>query len=225
MRTNKKNDKVAVALVLCFCVLAIASIFTMRSGLNDVKPEQDKNINIAKEDKNDDLETKVVKRVPTVDSQDTQKDAAKNDNNGEESKGSTITYSAPVDGKMTLGYSATEPVYSATLEQYAIHEGIDYEAEAGTDVKAIADGTVTKVYTDDKLGLTIEILHPEGITSRYSNLNSTKKVGMGDVLKQGDVISGVGNSSLFESADPAHLHFEILLDGKAVDPTEYLNRK
>lgn len=216
---RKPNDKVAVALVLCFCVLAIASIFTMRSSLDQVKLDKDNNLNIAEQDKNKGAERNVVQPVPTVDSKTTENNAGKGEANTE---GSTIAYIAPVEGNVTVGYSIKEPVYSKTLDQYIIHAGVDFEAPADTPVVAIADGTITKVYTDDKLGLSIEILHPEGITSKYSNLNSTKQVGIGDVVKQGDVISAVGNSSLFESIDSPHLHFEVLKDGKAVNPSDYL---
>ncbi|WP_051280693.1 M23 family metallopeptidase [Anaerovorax odorimutans] len=219
MILNKRpNDKVAVALVLCFCVLAIASIFTMRSSFEQLKVEKQSNLNIAKENKSENLEKNVVNPVPTVDSQ------SSNEGNKSEAKteGAIINYILPVDGTVTVGYSKDEPVYSMTLDQYVIHTGIDFEAPADTNVVAIADGTVTKAYTDDKLGLTIEILHPEGITSKYCNLNSTKEVGIGDVVKQGDIISGIGNSSLFESVDPPHLHFEIIKDGKSINPAEYI---
>ena len=52
MRLNNKkpNDKVAVALVLCFCVVAIASIFSMRSNFDQLDLDNDDNINIARED-------------------------------------------------------------------------------------------------------------------------------------------------------------------------------
>lgn len=219
MLLNKKpNDKVAVALVLCFCVLAIASVFTMRNSLEQLKFKDDNQINIAQEDKNKDVEKKVVKPVPTVDST-----ANKNGTEKAKTKGSTIDYVNPIEGKVVVGYSSKDLVYSKTLDQYVVHTGLDFSAPVDTPVVAIADGTVTKVYTDDKLGLSIEILHPEGITSKYSNLNSTKQVGIGDVVKKGDTISAVGNSALFESADTPHLHFEVIKDGKSINPAEYLN--
>ena len=128
----------------------------------------------------------------------------------------------PVNGTISKEFSDDVPVYSATLDQYVIHSGIDIEAPADTQVKAAADGMITKVYSDDKLGLSIEITHGDGIITRYSNLSTTKMVGEGDVVKKGQVISGVGTSSLFESLEPSHLHFEVLKDGVPVDPTTYV---
>ena len=47
-------------------------------------------------------------------------------------------------------------------------------------------------------------------------------VGEGDVVKAGDVISGVGITALFESMDPPHLHFEVLKDGNPIDPASFI---
>ena len=69
MRLKKKpNDKVAVALVLCFCVVAIASIFSLRSNFSQLDLDSKDNINIAQEDNRIINEQDVVKPVPTVDS-------------------------------------------------------------------------------------------------------------------------------------------------------------
>jgi len=91
-------------------------------------------------------------------------------------------------------------------------------------VLAVADGTITKVYNDDKLGLSIEISHGNGLVTKYSNLSTTKMVGEGDVVKMGSVISGVGNSGLFESLESPHLHFEVLKDGISIDPSQYVKK-
>lgn len=220
MRLKKKNDRVAVALVLCFCVVAIASVFSMRSNLEQLDPGNNDNINIAQEDKDNSGDKDVVKPVPTVDS--TQ---AKDNSSGEKpEKKSTAgsLFTIPVQGKITKDFSKDIPIFSQTLDQYVVHEGVDIESAADTQVLAAAEGTVTRVYTDDKLGLSIEITHGDGIITKYSNLSTTKMVGEGDVVKKGQPISGVGNTSLFESLDPSHLHFEVLKAGVPVDPKEYI---
>lgn len=215
MRTTKKSkDKVAIAITLCFCALAIASIFTMRSSLDILNEKPDNNINIAKE--GDNQEKNVINPVPVVDS--SKEKSKMNETKQLKEEPNAVIYSMPVEGKITVDYSTDFPVYSKTLEQYIIHEGIDFEAPVDADVIAIADGTVTAVYTDDKLGMTIEILHADGLTSKYSNLSTTKLVQVGDEVKAGMAISKVGTSALFESLDPAHLHFEILKEGNQINP-------
>lgn len=219
MRLNKKpNDRVAVALVLCFCVVAIASIVTMRSNLSryDLKPED--SINIAKENDKQDGQD-VVQPVPTVDSAQTTPKTEGEAQGAETQKGSIAS---PLTGEVTKGFSSDVPVYSKTLDQFIVHNGIDIEAPADSQVLAAAEGTITKVYTDDKLGITIEITHADGLITKYGNLSTIKMVGEGDVVKQGQVISGVGSTALFESLESPHLHFEVWKNGEAVDPVKEL---
>lgn len=223
MRLNNKkpNDRVAVALVLCFCVVAIASIFSMRSNFSHLDLNDDDKINIAQNDnkQTDDGEKDVVKPVPTVDSTASKPDVTENPGKQQHSASS---FTVPLKGKVIMNFSNEVPVYSQTLDQYVVHNGVDIEAPADTQVLAAGDGTITKVYKDDKLGITIEINHGNGIITRYSNLSTTKMVGEGDVVKKGQTISGVGSSSLFESAESPHLHFEVLKDGVAIDPSDYI---
>lgn len=228
MRLNNKkpNDRVAVALVLCFCVVAIASIFTMRSNFSQLDLDNDDNINIAQNDnqqKEDAENQNVIEPVPVVDST-APKQNAQDGQIKSENKSSAAPYSLPIKGKITITkqFSDDVPIYSQTLDEYVIHKGVDITAPADTQVLTVADGTVTKVYNDDKLGITIEVSHGNGIVTKYSNLSTTKMVGEGDVVKKGQPISGVGSSALFESLESPHLHFEVLKDGVAIDPSEFM---
>lgn len=221
MRLKKRpNDRVAVALVLCFCVVSIASIFSMRSNLDQLGIGDEDKINIAQEKDDTNQGRDVVKPVPTVDSKS--QTESKDPNEGAEKGAANSAYAAPVKGKIINKFSSEVPIYSKTLDQYVVHNGIDIEAPADAQVMAVAEGTVTRVYTDDKLGITIEVSHGNGLITKYSNLSTTKMVGEGDVVKKGQVISGVGNSALFESLEPSHLHFEVLKDGLPIDPSSYV---
>ena len=210
MRQKKKKeiDKAAIALVLCFSVVAIASVFTVKSNIDKLNLANE-NVNIGEINKN---EQQVDKKIPTVDSKDTQ--TAKTPSEG--------LFEAPLSGEIIKGFSIDTPIYSKTLDQYMVHGGVDIAAPKDTQVKAIADGTVTNVYTDDKYGVTVEINHGNGISAIYASLSTGDLVEISDVVKKGQVISGVGEGSLFESMDESHLHFEVWKDGKPIDPTEYL---
>lgn len=203
---KRKKDKTAVALALCFSVIAIASVFTVKSGLDKINL-QDNNLN------NDTSisEQQVTKKIPTVDNAQSQ---------GAEK--SSKQFSAPLKGKIIKEFSSEAPVYSKTLDQYMIHPGIDIAASADTQVKAIADGTVTKVYKDDMYGITVEINHGNGFSSVYANLSIDSLVEIGDVVKKGQVISGVGSSALFETLDESHLHFELLQNGVQINPLDHI---
>lgn len=223
MRLNNKkpNDRVAVALVLCFCVVAIASIFTMRSNFSQLDLDNDDKINIAQDEQQEPEEMKVIEPVPTVDSTAKKPEPAEKPP-AKSGKSATPAFTIPVAGKILKEFSVEIPIYSLTLDQYIVHSGIDIEAPADTKVLAAAAGTVTKVYNDDKLGFTIEIAHGNGIVTKYSNLSTTKMVEEGDVVEMGQVISGIGSSALFESLESPHLHFEVLKDGVAIDPREFI---
>lgn len=201
---KKKRDRTAVALALCFSVIAIASVFTVKSGLDKINMQHND-----ADSGSPTVEQPVNKRIPTVDSTVNKPESS-----------SASAYSAPLTGKIIKEFSPNAPVYSKTLDQYMVHNGIDIASPVDTQVKAVADGTVTKVYKDDRYGITIEITHADGLISSYGNLSTDSLVEEGDVVKKGQVISGVGTTALFETLDESHLHFELLQDGKQINPQD-----
>lgn len=137
----------------------------------------------------------------------------------------TITLVAPVLGQIYREFSDQVPVYSNTFEDWRVHKGIDIEADRGTVVKAAADGFIYSIEEDPQKGVVIVIDHKNGFKTVYCNLASGDMVSVNQIVKAGDIIGCVGNTAKFEIADPPHLHFEVLLDDKEVDPVKYLNIK
>lgn len=225
---KKQNFRYTMIAIVCVCIVAVGAIFTVRANPQWIGRNDDSGIDLNQDLARNpaDPELDVVKPVPTVDSKNNPQSKG---SDGAEKPGANIgsaaggAFQLPVENA-TLGavYSKDTPIYSKTLDQYVVHEGVDLLAPADTQVKAAAEGTITKVYTDDKLGTTIEITHGNGLVTRYGNLSTEKMVEEGDVVKKGDPISGVGNTALFESLDPPHLHFEVLKDGSPVDPSGYV---
>ncbi|NCE98720.1 M23 family peptidase [Emergencia sp. 1XD21-10] len=225
---KKGKDKVAAVLMLCFCLIALVSIFTIKSSIDKIaksagdvpaatetptKPQLDEQTSPAEEalDENENSE-ETASNIPTVDSQ-------------KQTKKKTA-FASPMDmstAKISKEYSMDMVIYNLTLDQYMTHPGLDFEAPQGSGVKAVADGTITEVYTDDAYGITIEITHQGGYISRYCNLATDKLCEKGDTVKKGQVISNIGKSALYESMDKAHLHFEILKNGKVCDPTKVIS--
>lgn len=129
---------------------------------------------------------------------------------------------APIDNAEVLkGYSENALVYNATMKHWATHQAIDFKAEAGAPVKAVMDGEVTSVSTSTLKGTTVVVKHADGLESTYSLLGQDVRVKAGDKVKKGDVLGYVAESGVFETADGAHLHFELRKDGKLVDPDLY----
>lgn len=103
-------------------------------------------------------------------------------------------------------------------QQLARHAGIDYSAPHGTSILASAGGRVRRAGPYGAYGRTIEIDHGDGIVTRYGHV-SRILVRVGDVLLPGQPIATVGSTG---RSTGAHLHFEILRDGRQVHPELYL---
>ena len=143
------------------------------------------------------------------------------ENNGTEQK---LTFVSPVVGEVTKHHSIDTPVFSNTLNEWRVHTGIDISADEGAEVFCSADGVVTKIYSDPLLGKTVEVTHEGGIVSTYSNLATASiSVSEGDEVKSGALLGKVGDTSLSELADEAHLHFGIKVNGVSVNPLDYIS--
>ena len=135
------------------------------------------------------------------------------------------TMLTPVFGTVSMDFSNGELLYSKTLDLWTTHEGLDIKAEEGSQVRVVMDGTVSEIVNDPQWGMTIIIDHGSSISTKYSNLSTLDMVTVGQKIKKGDVISGVGKTALCEIAEEPHLHFEVLKDGKNLDPKIYFPKQ
>lgn len=129
----------------------------------------------------------------------------------------------PLRGEVLSAFSMEELIYNPTLGDWRTHNGVDIAAQAGTTVLAASSGTVLAVEDDPLLGTTVILEHAGGYQTTYANLQAKPNVAAGDPVSAGQIIGAVGTTAASESGTP-HLHFAVTLDGKAVDPDEYLNR-
>ena len=130
---------------------------------------------------------------------------------------------APVEGEAVAEYAMDCLSYNETTRDWRVHAGMDIAAEAGTEVKAAADGEVYTVYEDEQMGMTVVIRHQDGYTTHYGSLGEDVTVKAGDTVKLGQTIGTVGSTALMESALPDHVCFRVTLDGESIDPAEFLN--
>lgn len=129
----------------------------------------------------------------------------------------------PLRGDVLAAFSMEELAYNATLGDWRTHDGVDIAARAGTSVVAACAGTVTAVEEDALLGTTVTVAHDGGYQTTYANLQARPNVAAGEAVTAGQVIGAVGSTAAAESGAP-HLHFAVTLDGKAVDPNEFLEK-
>ena len=131
----------------------------------------------------------------------------------------------PLDGILSKEFSDKTLVYSSTMEDYRTHLGIDINASLGDEVKAAADGKITEIWYDPMMGQCVKLEHASGLCTVYRNLSEelAENASVGKYVSEGDVIGCVGESAMIEIAQEPHLHFEATINGKYVDPTEYMS--
>jgi murein DD-endopeptidase MepM/ murein hydrolase activator NlpD len=98
------------------------------------------------------------------------------------------------------------------------HKGMDFAAQTGTPIHAVAAGIVKRSSTVRGFGNIVEINHVDGYSTLYAH-NKKNLVRQGDVVQKGQVIALLGSSG--RSSGP-HVHFEVHKNGKAVDPHQYV---
>lgn len=144
-------------------------------------------------------------------------DEVKNYYNTNQKRLKSIPAIRPVNGIILSGYGMRiHPV----LRYKRMHEGVDFRADINTEVFATGDGTVKFVGRKGTYGNMIEIDHGFGFISRYAHLSSfAEGLNAGDRIQRGELIGFTGNSGLTEGP---HLHYEILVNNRPVDPLNYL---
>ena len=130
-----------------------------------------------------------------------------------------------VEYTVGMGYSRDSEyvlVFKQTLNEYSVHNGVDFLAEEGTQVVAINDGVVKNVTNDFGMGWTVEIEHEDGYCSYYSSLSEEVLVQVGQTVECGETIGYVSTSATYEALEGAHLHFELKKDGEYCNPSSIL---
>lgn len=122
----------------------------------------------------------------------------------------------PTNGYLTSRF-ARERVHPI-LHLARPHEGIDVTAAMGERILAPASGIVTKVEWVDGYGNMLTIDHGYGLVTRYAHASKIL-VARGQRVKRGQVVANVGSTGL--STGP-HLHYEVWVNGKAVNPLTYV---
>lgn len=119
----------------------------------------------------------------------------------------------PVAGRITSSFGVRRhPI----LRFARFHAGIDFGAGSGSPIVAAADGMVVGAGWAGGYGRQVRVAHGGGIVTTYSHMSGIA-AGPGTPVRQGQVIGYVGSTGL--STGP-HLHFEVRVNGRAVDPTQ-----
>jgi murein DD-endopeptidase MepM/ murein hydrolase activator NlpD len=102
----------------------------------------------------------------------------------------------------------------------AFHKGIDFHANLGDPVLAVADGVVSYAGVRSGYGNVVEIDHGNGYVTRYAH-NSRLLVQVGDLVRSGQQVAKAGSTG---RSTGAHVHFEVWANGAVVNPSKFLGQ-
>lgn len=128
---------------------------------------------------------------------------------------------APLSGELTREFTMDDLIYYETIGEWRVHKGIDIKPKDTLLIESALAGKVEAVNNSEITATEIIIDHGNNVKTLYSNLVSAN-VQAGDTVKKGQVIGNLGKTVSIESADGAHLHFELIVDGKQVNPLDYI---
>jgi hypothetical protein len=102
-----------------------------------------------------------------------------------------------------------------------LHEGVDIAAPAGSLVRATLDGTVGRTGSSSSYGRFVEIIHADGLTSFYAHMERLNGLRSGQTVKSGQTVGYAGSTG---RSTGSHLHFEIRLRGKPLNPALFIGQ-
>jgi murein DD-endopeptidase MepM/ murein hydrolase activator NlpD len=188
--------------------------FTNKIGIGDkdtteVNSDKEENITINEEDKKVNTFDNIKEKILSITELEEKKTV-------EENIVSIEAMQIPVNGIVSSPFgNRIHPLFDKEL----FHSGIDIEADEGTDILSPLSGKVIETGDSNTYGNYIRITHTDKIVTFYAHCKDIS-VNKGDILKKGEKIGTVGSTG---SSSGAHLHFEIIYDGKYVDPLNYIN--
>ena len=128
-----------------------------------------------------------------------------------------IVTSIPIVPPLKKPYTITATygnMYDPFTELIKWHNGVDFTSKKNAEIVAPASGTVIKIENDQYWGKKVTIKHKFGFKTIYAHLNSVK-VKQREHINRGDIIGTIGSTGI---ATGPHLHFEVVHNGKNIDP-------
>lgn len=215
----KHKDTSFFIIALCIVLLATAIVWRYTSnsdpnGENNLAENDTENENIgANMDPYEDYVEGIIEDYEN----------ANKDNEEEETNTIDLkSMKTPLAGEIYREFTMDDLVYYESIGEWRVHKGVDIKPKDTLLIESAFAGTVESVNTSELAGTEIIIDHGNNIKTLYSNLVSAS-VKVGEQVQQGQAIGNVGKTASIEASDGAHLHFELIVDGKNVNPMDYIN--
>ncbi len=243
-RKPKKSRAFYIALTICIAAVSAAAWSTYESVKNFITPSKSgsssslksaghgvgqkdaSKSSILEENSEDKANHSTHKLIPY--DHPSAKAAPKEDSSEEiqavSAQKSDLLVVYPTGNNITKEFSDGKPVYSKTMNDWRIHSGADFKAEAGSKVKSITGGTVKDIYNDPVYGTTIVVEHDPKFTAYYCGLGETALVKKDDRVQSGQEIGSIHKVPCEVTEEP-HLHLMIHKDDKFIDPLLILEKE
>ena len=232
---NKQEKRISVGLVVCFvAMIAVVGMITFsqyegrqekeqlaKTELDQQKEETQQIQTTNTEHIQAEIEDPVQMEIPEVVVVPAPSETS------EVISSEAISFSAndvldwPIEGNVILNYSMEQSIYFATLDQYKYNPAIIISGNVGDEVRAAATGRVTSIKVDTQTGVTVTMDLGNGYEMICGQLENLR-VREGDTVQKGSVIGVVAEPSKYYVVEGPNVYFQMLKDGKPVNPLEYM---
>lgn len=127
----------------------------------------------------------------------------------------------PIEGTVLLDYSMESTIFFPTLQQYQYNPAMVISGKVNQKVYFIAKGKITDISTNEETGCTVTQDLGDGYAAVYGQLKELN-FDVGDMVESGQVVGYVGEPTKYYSVEGSNIYFQILKDGKPVDPKDVL---
>lgn len=229
-----RKESFYVVLFLCLCVVASAAAISVRKAKENLTPPVADNSDELPININDSSGTNVIDNADqvknTADQEKTETTKNTTEKSSTVSTTNNVKFIKPLDGTLSRKFTYGTEMVKVDNNNYESIKGINIAAKVGTSVVAVAEGVVEEVGNEDGdlSGWYVVIKHPNGMKSKYANLDSEIKVKKNQKVTQGAVIGKVGDTAKkFTNKELGeHLKFQMIdAKGEQVDPLKYFTIK
>ena len=231
---NKQEKRISVGLVVCFvAMIAIVGMITFSQYERNVEEEKLAEIGQEQQEEIENTQTTNTEHIQSEIEDPVQVEIPEvvvvpaPSETSEVISSEAISFSAndvldwPIEGNVILNYSMEQSIYFATLDQYKYNPAIIISGNVGDEVRAAATGRVTSIKVDTQTGVTVTMDLGNGYEMICGQLENLR-VREGDTVQKGSVIGVVAEPSKYYVVEGPNVYFQMLKDGKPVNPLEYM---
>lgn len=231
---NKQEKRISVGLVVCFvAMIAIVGMITFSQYERNVEEEKLAEIGQEQQEEIENTQTTNTEHIQSEIEDPVQMEIPEvvvvpaPSETSEVISSEAISFSAndvldwPIEGNVILNYSMEQSIYFATLDQYKYNPAIIISGNVGDEVRAAATGRVTSIKVDTQTGVTVTMDLGNGYEMICGQLENLR-VREGDTVQKGTVIGVVAEPSKYYVVEGPNVYFQMLKDGKPVNPLEYM---